>query len=266
MSLKCNFHTHTTFCDGRSTPEEVVISAIEKGFWAIGFSGHMYTPFDESYCMSKEGTAEYIKEIRRLRNVYGDRIKIFLGIESDYCSDEDISPYDYTIGSVHYVLKNGEYIPVDETAEIQVDAVNRLYNGDFLAFAEDYFACVSNVNGEIVGHLDLISKFNEDGSIFDETAPRYVSSAENAIIKLISRDMIFEINTGAMSRGYRKTPYPSEKLLRIIREKGGKIMINSDAHEASNIDFAFDEALALAKRCGFTEIYVFDGAFKKINI
>ena len=266
MSLKCNFHTHTTFCDGKSTPEEVVISAIEKGFWAIGFTGHMYTPFDESYCMSKEGTKEYINEILRLREKYKDKIKIFLGIESDYCSMEDISPYDYVIGSVHYVLKNGEYIPVDETAEIQIDAVNRLYNGDFMAFAEDYYSCVSNVRGKIAGHLDLISKFNEDGSIFDETAPRYVAAAENAITKLISQDKIFEINTGAMSRGYRKTPYPSEDLLRIIRERGGKIMINSDAHEAANIDFAFDEALALARKCGFAEIYVFDGVFRKISI
>ena len=266
MMLKCNFHTHTTFCDGKSTPEEVVKSAVKKGFWAIGFSGHIYTSFDESYCMSKEGTAEYIREILRLRDVYAGKIKIFLGIEADYCSNEDIDPFDYAIGSVHYVLKNGEYIPVDETAEIQLDAVNRHYNGDFMSFAEDYFACVSNVKGEIVGHLDLISKFNEDGTLFDEKDPRYVKAAENAITALISKDKIFEINTGAMSRGYRKTPYPSENLLRIIKEKGGKIMINSDAHEAANIDFAFDEALALAKKCGFTEIYVFDGAFKKINI
>ena len=59
--IKTNFHTHTTFCDGKNTAEEVVLSAIEKGFSAIGFSGHGYTPFDLRYCMQDmEG---YIKEI-----------------------------------------------------------------------------------------------------------------------------------------------------------------------------------------------------------
>ena len=49
--MLANYHTHTTFCDGKNTPEEVILSAIEKGFSAIGFSGHGYTPYDLRYCM-----------------------------------------------------------------------------------------------------------------------------------------------------------------------------------------------------------------------
>ena len=47
-NLIANYHTHTTFCDGQNTAEEVVLSAIDKGFSSIGFSGHGTTPFDLS--------------------------------------------------------------------------------------------------------------------------------------------------------------------------------------------------------------------------
>ena len=63
-----NFHTHTSFCDGKNTPEEIIKAAINKGFSAIGFSGHGYTDFDLRYCM--KNTYEYIKEITRLKEKY----------------------------------------------------------------------------------------------------------------------------------------------------------------------------------------------------
>ena len=63
--MLANYHTHTSFCDGKNTPEEIVLYAIEKGFTSIGFSGHGYTPFDLRYCM--KDTEGYIKEISRLK-------------------------------------------------------------------------------------------------------------------------------------------------------------------------------------------------------
>lgn len=48
--MKINLHSHTTFCDGKNSAEEMVVSAIDHGFDVFGFSGHSYTPFDESYC------------------------------------------------------------------------------------------------------------------------------------------------------------------------------------------------------------------------
>ena len=41
MRLKANYHTHTTFCDGADTPEEVVKEALRLGMTHLGFSGHM---------------------------------------------------------------------------------------------------------------------------------------------------------------------------------------------------------------------------------
>ena len=67
---------------------------------------------------------------------------------------------------------------------------------------------------------------------------------------------IFEINTGAISRGHRTTPYPDKVLLGALREMGGKITISADAHHVSGVACAFDRAQALARSCGYTSAMV----------
>lgn len=66
-NIPSNYHTHSTFCDGKDTPEEMVLEAIRLGCPEIGFSGHSYTDFDETYCMSIEGTKQYKNASANLR-------------------------------------------------------------------------------------------------------------------------------------------------------------------------------------------------------
>ena len=40
--MKQNLHTHTVFCDGRDTPEELITHAISLGFESLGFSKHSH--------------------------------------------------------------------------------------------------------------------------------------------------------------------------------------------------------------------------------
>ena len=99
--INFNYHTHSLLCDGRSSMEEMVGTAIEKGFDTLGFSGHCYTAYDTSYCMSPEDTEKYNAEITHLQEKYAGKIDIIRGIEQDFGSDEPVSEYDYVIGSVH---------------------------------------------------------------------------------------------------------------------------------------------------------------------
>lgn len=267
--IKSNFHTHTRFCDGKDAPEELVKTAIEKGFQILGFSSHSYTEMDKDFAMSSKKALEYRAEITRLKEKYKGQIELYCGIEQDYFSDEPTDQYDYVIGSVHYVLKNGEYISVDNTAEILKDAVDRLYGGDFDALAEDYFSLVAKVlkktNADIVGHIDLISKFSE--KLGYTQSPRFLEAAEKAVKALVPYGKPFEINTGAMARGVRTVPYPSPEILNIIKKNGGKIMLSSDCHDKQNLYFAFDKATELAKKAGFSEAYIFvDGKMKAIKL
>ena len=106
-----NYHTHTTFSDGKNTLEEVVLSAIEKGLSAIGFSDHGNTPYDLQYCM--RDTWGYIAEINALKVKYDRFIQIYLGVEEDCFAPVDESAFDYNIGSCHYIRVNGKYYPLD---------------------------------------------------------------------------------------------------------------------------------------------------------
>lgn len=241
MNVISNFHTHTVYSDGKDTPEDIVLEALRLGCSEIGFSDHSYTDFDTSYCMSRENTAEYKREIRRLKEKYKGRIKIYLGIEQDYYSTEPTDGYDYIIGSIHYVKKDGVYIPVDESAKRQIDAVNTLYGGDFYAFVADYYKIVSDVyektKCDIIGHFDLITKFNEDGALFDTSDIRYRNSSSSALEKLLNTPALFEINTGAISRGYRKTPYPESVILDRIAKSKKPFVLSSDSHKKETLLF-----------------------------
>lgn len=252
--IKCNYHTHTNYCDGKDSPEELVKAAIQKGFFALGFSSHSFTEMDKSFAMSASEAEKYRAEIAALKEKYRDQIELYCGIEQDYFSDEPTGCYDYVIGSVHYVLKNGEYVCVDNTAEIVKEAVNRLYGGDFDALAEDYFALVAKIpdktNADIIGHFDLVSKFSEKNGYGESR--RFLAAAERAVKALVPYGLPFEINTGAMARGVRSLPYPSPEILKMIKKLGGGIILSSDCHDKNHLDFAFDKAADLARKTGFT--------------
>ena len=44
--MKQNLHTHSTYCDGKSTIKEMIRSALLRDFEVLGFSGHSFTDFD----------------------------------------------------------------------------------------------------------------------------------------------------------------------------------------------------------------------------
>ena len=184
--INADFHTHSTYCDGKNTVSEMFEAAVKKGMTAIGFSGHSHTAFDESYCMSREDTSKYIREILMLKKRNTSDTEIYLGIEKDRFSDiTDTGCFDYVIGSVHYVLKDGNYLPVDESAEIFRKNIEKYYDGDVYAFCGDYFRLVADLAEDdsvsVAGHFDLVTKFNEKDPVIDTDDKRYVSASNEAL-------------------------------------------------------------------------------------
>lgn len=270
--INFNYHTHSLLCDGTDSMEQMAEAAYQKGFDVLGFSGHCYTAYDTTYCMTEEGTKFYREEAARLKEKYAGRMEILCGIEQDFGSDEPSDTYDYVIGSVHAMFPyagpdsadnfhgydRSQYFYIDWVYELIEEAVNDYFGGDPYAYCEHYYETVSKlpqVTGcNIIGHFDLLTKFSERHSWFDENHPRYIAAAETALDILIAQGMIFEINTGAIAKKYRTRPYPADWMLRRICEKGGHIMINSDCHNSALLDCWFEEAVQLAKDCGFTSV------------
>lgn len=103
MTILSNCHTHTQFCDGRSSAEDMVLSALDKGFVSLGFTTHAPQLFDEKYCVLPSREEEYRLEILRLKEKYRNSLRIYLGIERDLFSCAAPDNYEYYLASVHYL-------------------------------------------------------------------------------------------------------------------------------------------------------------------
>ena len=259
LLTKSNLHTHTNFADGKNTAEEVVLSAINAGMEVLGFSEHSFHPHPDIYGMaSPECQQEYKQEIYRLKDIYADRIKILCGIEQDSFSGIPTDVYDYVIGSVHNLQFGEEFSAIDLAVEDVQNAIQIHCCGDPITYAKAYFEAVAEVEADtqcdIVGHFDLLTKFNERAAIFDTSDPRYIKAGLEALDALLEKDVIFEVNTGAMARGYRTTPYPAPIFLRRIAEKRGNIVLSSDAHSKDRLTYGFDTALQIIKASGIGSV------------
>lgn len=260
--ITANAHTHTTFCDGTCSAEEMVQKAIQEGFHCLGFSGHSYTWFDKSYTMSQEKEVLYRQEILRLKEVYKDQIDIVLGAEVDglaHAAEKGV--YDYVIGSCHHIYSPefDRHYTVDYTIEELERCKNEAFGGNGMAMVKAYFEMMSDMvskrKPDIVGHLDLIRKLNAGNRFFDETSAEYRKMAMACAKTCVEENCVIEINTGGVYRRYRNTPYPAEPILRYIAELGGKVTINSDAHDTEALNYMFSQALDLIRRCGFKTVW-----------
>lgn len=271
MAYLQNLHTHSVFCDGRDTPEQMVRTAMEKGFDSIGFSGHSYVKFSPTFQKWGDRTAAYRAEIARLRRAYADRIQIYCGLEAELCSDADLCGYDYLIGASHYLMCGTEWVPFDRDLKHVEHVIDAYFGGDGMAYAKRYFETVARLpergSYDIVAHFDIISKHAETRALFDTEAPSYVRAGLEAIDAMAGRIPFFELNTGAMARGYRTAPYPAPVFLKEFKARGFGAVITSDCHSAPLLDHAFADAAALLRAYGFTEKYVLtDGGFTAVPL
>ena len=228
-----NYHVHTTFCDGKNTAEEMIIAAINSGCDELGISAHAPMDFECNWCMKKERLDDYLNTLKYLKEKYKNQIKIYIGLEQDYYSNIDNSKFDYIIGSVHFIYKNGDYLQVDKSYDTMLYNIKTYYNDDVYAYCEDYYKVVADIYNKtkcnIVGHFDLITKFNEKHPIIDTNHPRYVNAVLNSLNSIMPTNAIFEINTGPISRNYRSYSYPEDYIVDTIG-KSKPFVVNSDCH------------------------------------
>ncbi|MCR4734555.1 MAG: histidinol-phosphatase [Treponema sp.] len=296
MISKINLHTHSTFCDGKNSAEEMLIAAIKKGFSALGFSSHcfhplnpeFYTPEDSLWHIPSENIKAYTKEICRLKEKYSKQIKVYLGFEADYFESPEFgsaipdknaySLYnpDYLIGALHFVNTDKGFYTVDHHAEIVKENLIKLYSKskgqiDGQKAVCDYFEAERQMlkkgNFDILAHPDLIRKRNGLINFFDENESWYKEEVKATVKEIVRAGGTVEINTGAIARGAMDDFYPSEYFLQLLHDAGVPICINSDAHRTDDLDCAFERAALAAKKVGYKELsYPICGKIESIKI
>lgn len=262
--IRQNLHAHTTYDDGHDAPRAMVEAGLSAGLASVGLSLHSPLPFENGWAAKPGTEAAFLREMRALREAYAGRAPVYAGLEWDALSAPDFAGYDYVIGSVHYLTADGRICPVDANARATRTWLQEAFSGDADEAARLYFARVGALADvarvDIVGHFDLLTKFDERERFFDEGSPVYRAAALGAMERLHAAGKIFEINTGAISRGHRTTPYPARTLLEALARMGGRVTLSSDAHRTADVAFGLEDAAALARACGFRTCWILDGS------
>jgi histidinol-phosphatase (PHP family) len=274
-------HSHTNYCDGNNTAEEMILAAIAKGMKTIGISTHGPLPFKVKYAIDNDKVEEYIDEIKTMKEKYSDKIEVLLGMELDYFTDTEFEhidkslfdKLDYYIGSIHYLARfnDGKPWAVDEPLENILKGIEVSYSGDIKKAVIDYYYHLSKMIDKyrptLVGHMDLIKKNNKDNILFNENDSWYKEAVCKFLDVAKDTGTVIEINTGGIARKYVNEQYPSTWILEEIKLRNIPVTINSDAHSAENIACMFDEMYELCKGLGINNIvYLSKDVWKKIDL
>ena len=267
--LKANFHTHTTLCDGADPPEAMAEEALRLGFTHLGFSGHMDPEIHMDW-------PAYRARIAALREAYRGRMDVLCGVELDQAWDgEATDGAEYVIGSTHYLPgPDGKPAALDADFERLEALCREMYGGDWYRLCAAYYREEARVAARtgcgIVGHFDLIARFNHEHPRFDEEDPRYLGPALEALDALAETGVPFEVNCGAFNRGRRRDFYPALPLLRRLAEKKTPLFISSDAHSRALLTGGFREALERVSALGWDGVCVLehgpDGSVRRREI
>lgn len=261
-----NYHSHCTFCDGRSAPEYFVKFAISHGFRAYGFSSHSPLPFETFWNMSKDDMPEYLAEITRLKEKYNKQLDIYVGLEIDYL-DETYNasipyfqelPLDYRIGSIHFLpisepLLEENMVCIDGPFADYKKGVENYFGGDVSLLVKRYFESTLKMveagGIDIVGHMDKIYMNGHQCKDFSFDAAWY-QEPFNACLDLIAeKGLMVEINTKNLMK--KQQTFPRQTYLSCLLDRNIPVMVNSDCHYPDLVNDGRSETFTLLKDLGF---------------
>ncbi len=270
---KFNLHSHSTFCDGKSSLEQMVLSAIDKGLYCFGFSAHAPVPFDNTFALQYSDKEAYLRECARLKAEYADRIRLFTSMEFDFITDivEDARQraeedgLDYVIASVHQVKahgKEGMWFIDGGKQETWIKGLEEVFGGNVRQAVECFYTqsveMVQKVRPDIVGHFDKVRMHNRE-RFFRQTEAWYEELVAWFIEEVKKQDCICEVNTRGLYKGRSDDFFPSTKWIKHAAQKGVRMTISTDAHREDEVDLLFDEAAKCLKECGHRQVWYFDG-------
>jgi len=251
MSWPADYHMHTPLCRHASgQPAEYAARAVAVGLTEIGFSDHSPMRRDDfdNWRMRFDQLDEYVENVRRVQKDFAGLV-VKLALEVDYLPGHEEwirelaarHPWDYLIGSVHYVA--------DAWAVDNPETIAKWKDRDPYEVWSAYFDRLTMAADsglfEIIGHADLPKKFKiypkqDCTPLFN----RFLATAQK-------KNVAIELNTAGLRKDCREI-YPSRAFLQLAMQHKIPITFGSDAHAPTEVGSAFAEALALARAVGYT--------------
>ena len=252
MSLPADYHMHTPLCrHAIGEPTEYAAHALALGLTEIGFTDHSPMRRDDfdNWRMRADQLDDYVERVRRAQREHPSLI-IRLGLEVDYLPGQEEwirelavrHPWDYFIGSVHYVS--------DSWAVDNPEMISRWKERDAFEVWSVYFDWLTQAAEsrlfEIIGHADLPKKFgflpqHDCTPLFE----KFLRAAKSA-------DVAIELNSAGLRKECHEI-YPSPTIVRLAQEHGVPITFGSDAHAPGEVGMDLAKAVALARSAGYTQ-------------
>ncbi len=249
---------HTFLSDGKDTHEDMVASAAFKGIPEIGFTDHISVK-PVGWAIDLANIPIMIEKVNAQKQNENNAVLVKLGAEIDYIPEmeREISeliesiPFDFTIGSVHFINDWNFDTDIRPYDQINIDK-----------FYTDYFKLVqqSAKSGlfDVIGHCDLAKKFSYYPSfrlerLYEETAKVFRKSG-----------VVVELNTSGRIKPCEEF-YPSAVFLEKLAKYKVPITLGSDAHVEQNIGQFFDEAISELKALGYKEIIKFSARKREVQ-
>ena len=264
-----DYHVHSEYSDDSTYPlEQVIRDAIGMGMDEICITDHVDYGIKKDWDAGEEiayrgsqplanvDYPRYMAALRDMQSRYGDRIRIRVGLEfgiqthtiPQFRALLTRYPLDFVILSIHQV-ENQEFW----TQEFQRGRTQQEYNERYY---EELLAVVQQYQGySVLGHLDLITRYDEQGVYpFERVRPL----VEAILRRVIADGKGIEVNTSSHRYGLTDTT-PSVAILQLYRELGGTILtIGSDSHAPAHLGTYIGEARALLRDLGFRQFCTFE--------
>jgi histidinol-phosphatase (PHP family) len=256
MALPPDLHMHTPLCrHAVGEPADYAHHALEVGLTEIGFSDHSPMRRDDfdDWRMRFDQLDEYVGKVRRAQRDFSE-LTIRLALEVDYLPGHEDwirelaarHPWDYLIGSVHYVS--------DSWAIDNPHMLSEWKNRDAFEVWSVYFERLTMAAEtglfEIIGHADLPKKFGHRPT--QDCTPLY----ERFLDAVKRRNCAIELNTAGLRKDCKEI-YPCRDILKLAFDRNVPVTFGSDAHSPHEVGAGFESAQEWAKSAGFRETVTF---------
>ncbi len=255
-----DYHMHTPRCHHASGDmRDYAKAALAAGLKEIGMSDHAPMPgvFMDDWRMGRDELADYLREAEQARDAFSGSLTVRIGLEADFRpgSETDVAemidsyPWDYVIGSVHYI-DDWDFDNPEKTGRWEDFGIEEVYCAYFKLVAQ------SAATGlfDIIGHPDLVKKFGHR----PPAGSRCVLAAGEAMLQAVKKTgCALEISSAGLRKPVREI-YPAEPIVARAAELGIPFAFGSDAHSPEAVGHAVDACLALLESCGIHEVCTFE--------
>lgn len=262
--LMNDFHVHERHSGDakEATAKDYCLAAEARGIDEIGFATHLIIAGPETgYGISPELIPEYFKEIESAQA--STRVKLRIGLEVDYFPDEvrlldsllDEYPYDFILGSIHYVSgydigTRGGFASF--IAGRRIEETLDIYYGYWREAIESGLF-------DVMVHPDY---FRRPMREISDTLPcfnQYGSAILKAIDSLKSCGVGVEVNTSGYRHGVNDC-YPILGMMRAFNKAGIEtVTVGSDSHKVGQLGQYLEKAIKTLREAGYSHLCVFEG-------